>query len=424
MALADTPKRWLSSDARWVVVSVFFVNISLGIQNLVVAKLLFSASGSTVDFGLTLVIEQILTFALQLFAGPIVDRGNPKIILLWSDVIRGGAVCFCSFMLTHGTVVFWVVVSVVFVSAVKPFYSAGSFSIGPIVAQGDSLLEFNSVRGSFVQAGQMVGTAIAGPLLYWTGPKTALAVNGIPYLWAAAALGLVTLAQFASTKRLRQRSSTLGFVHDWKMIVDYLKGRWGLVFHVFLISGDFLVALFLNIALVPIVVTRLHDHSYWLSVLDGSFAVGSLVMSLVTARTIKLFSYLWSVLASLGSEVVLFAVLAEWRNIFVMAPTMFLFGVATTVSVTSLMTSLQQRTPQEVHGKMASLRRLTVAVLSMGLVPLITHEQNLSLRQGLLASAGVTWVFFLAVFVLGSKLVFGPKLLGTSGNGHAKEDLA
>lgn len=407
----DSPTwKTLSKSAQWTLVSVFVTNIGNGIQNLAVAKLLYAATGSTVDFGLTLIIENILTFVLQLFAGPLVDRGRPNRVMVFADLGRGGVVCLSSLLLTQGHVFLWVAIAIVTINMAKPFYRAATFSLGPLVAEGDHLLVFNSLRGSIVQGGQMVGVAIAGPLIYWLGTAPAFAANGVSYLLAAGAIALTRVSPLA-VSTMRQATWWRTLWADWGSVFRYLRREWGLFWHMLLMSGDFLVVSFLNIAIVPIVAIDLHNQSYWLSVLDGSFAVGSLITSALAPVVIAKLGYRWSVLTALAVESLLFGGLSTLRQIYFLSALMVVFGAANTVSVTVFMTTLQRRTERALLGRIASIRSFLLSLLSLVFIPLITKAQNLSLSLGLRISGVVTLVFLVAFLVLGSRLVLGRKLL-------------
>lgn len=402
--------RNLSAAARWVLVSVFVTNIGTGIQNLAVAKLLYDATGSTVDFGLTLIIENILTFGLQLIAGPVVDRGRPSTVMVVADLARGSIVCASSIFLANGHVFWWVATAVVAINVARPFYRSANFSLGPLIAGGDQLLLFNSIRGTVVQAGQMLGVAIAGPLIYLLGPTPAFAVNGISYLLAAGAVAAIRVPRL--THQDEGEDTPRSFIDDWAQVLKYLQGQWALAFHMLLVSGDFLVVSFLNIALVPIVAVDLHNQVYWLSVLDGSFALGSLLTSSLSPRIIRRLGYRMAILGALGSETILFVGLSSVHQIIYLASIMILFGAANTVSVASFMTTLQDRVGADLRGRISSARSFALSILSLGLIPLVTHGQSESLHQGLWMSAVVTFMFFVGTVVLGSRFFFGRQLLG------------
>ena len=401
----------LSKSAQWMLVSVFATNISNGIQNLAVAKLLYDATGSTVDFGLTLILENVLTFLLQLLAGPVVDRGQPNRVMIFADISRGVVVCLSSLLLTQGHVFVWVAISIITINAAKPFYRAATFALGPLVAEGDHLLIFNSVRGSSVQGGQMIGVAIAGPLIYWLGTAPAFAANGVSYLLAAGAIAFARVPLLAVPEN--QRSSWWSTLWgDWNNVFRYLRRERGLFWHMFLVSGDFLVVAFLNIALVPIVAVDLHNQSYWLSVLDGSFAVGSLITSALAPTLIQKWGYRRSVLSALSVESVLFFGLSVFHEVYFLTAFMIAFGAANTVSLTVFMNTLQRRTERKLRGRIASIRSFLLSILSLMFIPVVTRAQNVSLTYGLRISGSVVLVFLAAVLALGSRFMFAEKLLG------------
>ena len=129
-----------------------------------------------------------------------------------------------------------------------------------------------------VQAGQIVGGAVAGAFLWAAGPKWA-------FLAAAAAYALAAYA-------LASARSTISTTLDGDSATDGEGGARSSVrrsdssrsvLSLLLIGVDFLTIAAFNVALAPLV-HRLYGNESWLGILDVCFAAGAVVAPTLWAR--------------------------------------------------------------------------------------------------------------------------------------------
>ena len=83
------PTAKLPAAAYWVLASVLITDIGNGMHTITIGKLLYDRTGSVAAFGSVIIAEYILNFLLQTLAGSMVDRGSPKAICVWADIVRG-----------------------------------------------------------------------------------------------------------------------------------------------------------------------------------------------------------------------------------------------------------------------------------------------------------------------------------------------
>ena len=74
------------------------------------------------------------------------------------------------------------------INLVRPFYRAGIFAVGPRSLDPADLPRYNMRWTVSVQAGQIVGGAVAGAFLWAAGPKWAFLAAAVAYALAAYAL--------------------------------------------------------------------------------------------------------------------------------------------------------------------------------------------------------------------------------------------
>lgn len=269
-------------------------------------------------------------------------------------------------MLLHDHQMAWVVLAVVAMAVAKPIYNLAHYNLAPRLAPGELLLQYNGFRGSVIQAGWLVGLPLSGLLMMWRGPVAALAFTGVIYGGASTVTALVRKLPGPSVK------PTPTAPCQWRDVTKTLIRERELWVHLVLTSGDFVLVALVNVALVPLVVARLHNHVYWLPVLDGSFTLGSLFVGPAVSRIVKRFGYRVGALLGLGTEALLFAGMALMRAPIGIVLILVILGASSTLSVMSLMTTLQKRSPAPVRARIAGIRGMGVALISAGLIPIAT----------------------------------------------------
>nr|WP_243239684.1 MFS transporter [Sulfobacillus harzensis] len=396
----------LPSATRWLLASAFLSNIATGVQNLALAKLLYQATGSATAFGLALVADSLLASGVRLAVGTWIDGSAPRRVMMAADAVRGAVVLVVVGLILQDQHVFWVAAAVAATAVAKPIYNLAHYTLAPQINQNDLLLRYNSFRASVLQAGWLSGLALAALVMTWRGPVVALAATGAFYLAASATLGLVPQAS-----RVGETRSTVPPV-KWSEVFVAIRTVRGLGAHLLVTSGDFVLVALVNVAVVPLVAVYLHNQVYWLSVLDGSFTVGSLIMGFFASKIIRRVGYRHAALIGLAAECGLFAALALIHQAVVLIGVLGIFGASSTLSVMSLMTSLQRRSPAPIRARIAGVRGVGVALLSAGLLPIVTSVGAYSLPLGLTISAMMAGAYFLLVAILGSSRVLGRALLG------------
>src|SRR4029453_4128070 len=121
----------LPASGRWLLAGTFVTTIGNGVQTFAVGKLLFDLTGSVAAFGVVIVVEQAINVAMQLVAGPWVDRGDARGTAIVVELTRGICVCVAGVMVGSASFFTWVVVMTLVIRVGQPFYRAATFSLGP-----------------------------------------------------------------------------------------------------------------------------------------------------------------------------------------------------------------------------------------------------------------------------------------------------
>lgn len=407
----------LPPAAQWLLGATLVTTIGNAMHTLTVGKLLFDKTGSAAAFGGLIIFEQVVAFLLQFIAGPWVDRGNPKRTCVQVELIRGFAICLASVMVARQQNVYlWVMLMTLVIRVAQPFYKAAMFAIGPSAIPAEALSRFNGYTNICLQAGQLLGVALAGLVLQLAGPPVAFMINGLTFVFSALSVAVIALPKAEIALGSAQSGSLWRqLLAGWSEIFALLRREAGLVWHLGLCALDVMAVNLFNLALVPIVAHRYAGSSYWLAVVDGAFAVGAIASAPAVELLERRLGQRGAAILGLGGQAVGFALLALDKPVWLTLINAFVIGAANTVSWTVLTTTLQIRSRGPVKGRIATVRSLVTAVLTAVLVPIVAKLEAVSLAAMLLTSGGICLLFVLVALVAGSPRLLGNALLGKTG---------
>ncbi|TXH77673.1 MAG: MFS transporter [Lysobacteraceae bacterium] len=395
--------RGLNREAYLLLSTTLITNVGNGMHLLTVGKLLYDKTGSAAVFGFVIVMEYAASFVFQVIAGPWVDRGNPKWSCVGACLARGGVILLAALMLHQQQQIFWVVAASLVIQAVKPFYRSAQFALAPSIVPAQDLMRFNSYNGIAVQAGQLLGVAAVGPILTYGGAPLALGLNGGGFILAA----LLSMAIRVDIVRepLERAGAALGnwltrAIQDWRDVFAVVRSN-PIVFWLLLFAaGDYLLVGLVNLLLAPMVENRYGGNDNWLSLLDGSFAVGAMSAAFVVETVARRLGERNAVLLGLGGQAAGLAALAWSAQPYAGLALMAIVGAANTLSCVVLLSVLQKRAPARYRGRLSSIRNIYLAAFGAAVVPLVSHLEQESLAYALLASAVIGSLFWAIVFIV------------------------
>jgi MFS family permease len=382
----------------------FVTNIGNGIYTLGIGMILYSKTGSGAAFAGVIVFEYVLAAVFNCVSGPWADRFDPKKILIFVDAIRGVLVCVGAAMLWLGQPMWWIVVITLAIQAGRPLYRAALFSLEPASVPKDRLTLFNGYSNACFQAGQFFGILLAGILISNYGAVMPVALNGITFVISALIISFVrvlpgTSAQIAKSAEGSWRQLRL-FLDDWRSAVEMLRGNQGLVWLLVIGAGDYIIASLLNLAMVPLVQLHFAGNAYWLSAIDGSFALGAL---LVGTQVHRLRQYLGSgscVVFGLTAQAVSYFLLAAVPSGLIIPILAFCVGAGNAISWTVLVTAVQLQTNPTYRGRIALVRQLSAASFAVIIIPSVGACFVSSVYLALNVSGLVSGCFVLLAFGL------------------------
>lgn len=408
----ESPSHFLSKSSRWMLASIFVTNIGNGMHYLILGKLLYDRTGTIAAFGGILISEYLINFVIQIVSGPWVDRNQPRTILLLSDLIRGIVILLASFNLIYTTQIYgWIWMTVLVINICKPFYRSASFSIGPEIAPGNTLVKYNAYYEGFQQGGQLLGVSLAGFIIKNSSIVIPFALNGLSYVIAALFICFAAIPKIPrNTQFVRNRAVSI--IEDWKEIFQIIQFQITLGIHLVLACIDYLAVNLIELLVVPMVNEWQGNSSYWLALYNGSFAMGAVVGAIHIDKLIRGMSVRTSALVGLFGQSSCFLILCLLRNPYFSIATILSLGVLNTLSFTSFVSALQRRSKGPIKGRIVALRNLCTGLLATLLIPLVTYAQKFSTVSALQTSAVILLAFASLTLVLSWNRMFGESLLG------------
>jgi DHA3 family macrolide efflux protein-like MFS transporter len=370
----------------------------LGSQAFSVAMLFWTkrATGSATVMGLLQMLSSLPAVLLGPFGGTLADRYSRRRIIIFSDVLRGGAVLLLAGVMfvvpgatgstdwaTDAGLACLFVVSI-FIGVVTTFFNpAISASIPELVPQ-ERVASANSMSQLSLQLSVFIGQGLGGTLFRILGTPVLFLMNGLTYLFAAASESLVVIPQPATAVLAQDVSNWREQIHTFKK--DILEGL-RYVWHKRGLREIVFVSAFLNFFMVPVVILLpffvedvLRVTTDWYGFLLAAYGVGTLGGYLfaggakLTGKTRGTVMMVVIILNSLG-----YGALGLVRTPSAAMVLAFLGGLTTGFVTVNITTIVQITTPGEIRGRVFGLLGTISASLTpiaMGLAGVVADLVN------------------------------------------------
>ncbi len=345
-------------------------NLASGCFTITLGQALFEKSGSVSAFTGVVVIEFLVPILLGAVAGSMADRVNPAVVCAVASIVP--ALALMGYLVAPaGLVVTGIAIGLI-VNLVRPFYRAGIFAVGPRSLDPDDLPRYNMRWTVSVQAGQIIGGAVAGAFLWAAGPKWAFFAAATAY--ALAAYALASARSMVPTTHDEDGATKDGWM---SVLREALDSPWA-VLSLLLLGVDFLTIAAFNVALAPLV-HQLYGNESWLGILDVCFAVGAVVAPTVWARYSSTVSSRGAVTSGFAIQSVGFAVIALGlesvgalgQSAVPLGAALLGFGVA--VSSSQQVSILQSGAKASTLGRIGALRQAVIGITTATTLPVVGH---------------------------------------------------
>ena len=361
------------------------------IRVLTVAWLVLDLTDSQLWVGLVNGLPAVAIAALSVLGGVLVDRTNPRAMLLRTRLTMAVSAFLAAFLVTAGMIEVWhlIVLSFLLAGGNGMDLVAEQKWIGALVSK-ERLLNALSLSKAATNIAQIAGPALGGIILAWLGASAAL--------WALAAafgLALAALARFPGNTTAQKRitnSAMRDLSEGFRYVGRTQHVRW------LVILGGVAVLPYCFIPLMPAHVRdTLNAGPDKLGFLLGCYGLGGLAGSLfLTLLNDVSRKGLAMVGAALGLSLALVG-LAFSHSFYVSAGCMVVIGVMWVVWQNNVNTMFQTTVPPEMQGRVIGINK-------------ILYQGQLSwLVVGLLAAAFGQFATFLiggAVFTLANLIAY------------------
>jgi hypothetical protein len=408
--IRDFPK-----SVKLIALATLISNIGNGMNLIAVSKLAYDKTNSAMAFGGVLVVQYIVMFLVQFISGAVVDRNDPKKVIVISDIVRGTLILTSGLMCLFSDYgIYYLIISLVFVYIINPFFATANFCIIPeIVQDKELLLKSNGIITTLFQTGQLCGSASVAVIIFYFNPAVALVIDGITFFVSAFIFSRVTLNKLEELPKTEGAVSSVirEFFVDWKEIYKCVKKEKSMIGHLFASTGDYLAVNFFNVMLVPMVTVFYDNNSFNISLFDCGFAIGSMSVVLFITAVSKKLGVNNSAVVGILLEGLILVVVSFRINLIAAFLLMILYGISNSFSITIFNTNLQKRCMGRIKGRINSIKNFLVSCLTIVLVPLVSKMYDVSIVCGLITSSAILITYALISFIMGRKFVFGKDYL-------------
>lgn len=392
----------LEKDAKKLLLSTFVTSIGNGVFLLTLGVKLYHLTNSIAAFGQLIIFEYFINFLLDVFVGYFVDNVNPKKIAFLADFIRGVTICLATIVgiLTKSEAVFFLIILIINIA--KPFYRSSMFTLGAIVSYGKQLKDFNFLKTTLFQVGQIIGIAATGFILQYFNEDLALIIDGVSFIISGLLIYSIKL-NININKSLKEVISFKEFTMDWKLFLLNLKNNKKFVLFMLVATIDFLKINIINMLLMPLVVSTFNNNLTYVSVFDGSYAAGCVILAPIAAFILEKSSNKWASVLSLLASALSYYILAFSNNVLLSASMFAVLGLTNLITGTIFMTHVQLEGEGFVKGKIDAIRKFMLTIFSLIILPIISKASEVSVQKAFIISSIICLIYSVALFIVTHK---------------------
>jgi len=331
------------------------------IDSIAYSWMVYLLTGSKVLMGTLFAINFVPGILFSLFTGVLVDRWNPRIIVMIADLSRGTMVIITGLLYWQGLLQPWHLFLFTFInSTFECFATPAEMSLVPRILPKELLLSANSVSSSAGRIAELAGLAAAGALIGLIGVSGAIIIDGLTFVISAVLIACITVSIEPTSQTSAASTQPTTYFQEFKVGLKFIASHR-------LLLIIMCVATFVNLCLTPFNVLNtvyvkelLHAGPIGLSILGISLISGMLVSGLwlsVKGSNFRKSVLIVSGFIILGINYALLFIPVAFPIYPLYSAAIFSFGMGIAVPLVSTPTAtyLMEVTPKEMLGRVGSL---------------------------------------------------------------------
>ncbi|MTI67306.1 MAG: MFS transporter [Firmicutes bacterium] len=357
--------------------------LGTSIYSFAIGLYVLKLTGSGASFSLTIVFSMLPRVILGPFAGSIADNTNRKVMVVGMDLLSGLLMFLLYFItITSNLTLNFIYISAFMLTVFNTFFSVAFDASIPNIVDDKRLMKANSLNQSVMSLTNILGPLIGGLVFAIFDIKYFILFNGISFLLSGITEAFINfnINNKASDNDKNNKSRKKDIFKATLEGFKYLKTQ-KLLFS--LACYFAFVNLFFSgveVALPYILVNELKLGSKIYGTINGFFAAGSLVFSIVLStlpeiknkyRIISLGMFITGILTILVGLPTT-NLLPEMNSIFYLIYFMIItFGIGSIVVMINIPinVTLQRETPDEYRGRLfGALTTMSMAIQPLGMV--------------------------------------------------------
>ncbi len=388
---------WRNPSFRLFVIGQGVSSIGDGVAPIALSFAILELTGSVRDLGLVLAARSLPLVVFVLAGGVLADRLPRKVVMLGSDLVRGGAQAACAVLLLSGVAHIWELAALqALYGAARAFFGPASTGIVPELVATEELQEANSFMGVAENLSSIAGPALGGVVVVAAGAGWGLAFDAAAFLVSAVSLALMRLADVSRPAR---RSAVAELREGWQAFAGR---KW-------LLTSVAMMPLILVVVFAPLDVlgpevakSHLGGAGAWAAI-STAMGVGAALGGAVGFRWQPRFPLRAAFLLTLAGEPALLFLLARHQLLALIVAFGLVAGLAATVFNVLWFTALQREVPANQLSRVSSWDEIGSNLLNpigLALVGPIAIAAGTSTT--LYFAAGLAVVMTLAVVSVGA----------------------
>jgi len=335
--------------------------LAQGMELVAQGWLILQLTDSPFMLGLTGLAHAIPTIALTLVGGVIADRTDRRRIMILAQGTTACVFFGLATLIVTGLVQVWHVMLFAFLSgSLKAFDRPSRYALLPQMVPTEELASAVAMGSAIWQLSRLIGPGIAGTLIYVFGVGTTF------YVCCLGSLTAVVLWLMIRMERLPASNTNRGLLHHMADGLNFIKSNE--IFYT-LIGMTFFNSIFgLSYVILMPVFARdiLQVGSQGFGFLQTTTGAGSLLGVLIVASLARSSRKGWQVImgaAIFGISLIGFA-FSPWYLLSL--GLVFFIGLANQVYMTTIISILQLKVPDQLRGRVMSIFGLTWDLTPVG----------------------------------------------------------